>query len=222
MPLKSGSSQKVISHNIRAEMKAGKPHDQAIAIALSKAKKPKPKQKKKTVKEGVRTFKQYLAETLNITPTHKKQALGNGYHFIVEMDPNEFLTLTTSNADELERIKQSCLSTDEYNKFADTGENIHMPMLDIYGGKVRSHEGRHRAASLVCKDGARIKVAIKLIPSEEEQDKYDEKYGVWDSKYGMKFEDLPFSVKSQYTNDRVNTTDWKVIVDGWKNLESDW
>lgn len=41
MPLKKGASQDVISSNIRTELGAGKPRDQAVAIALSKASKQK-------------------------------------------------------------------------------------------------------------------------------------------------------------------------------------
>ena len=41
MPLKKGSSQDVISSNIRTEIGAGKPRDQPVAIALSEAGKKK-------------------------------------------------------------------------------------------------------------------------------------------------------------------------------------
>jgi hypothetical protein len=41
MPLKSGSSKKVISSNIATEIRSGKPPKQAAAIAYSKAGKSK-------------------------------------------------------------------------------------------------------------------------------------------------------------------------------------
>lgn len=37
MPLKSGSSRRVISSNIKTERAAGRPQRQAVAIALNKA-----------------------------------------------------------------------------------------------------------------------------------------------------------------------------------------
>jgi hypothetical protein len=37
MPLKSGSSKKVVSENIRREIAHGRPQKQAVAIALSNA-----------------------------------------------------------------------------------------------------------------------------------------------------------------------------------------
>lgn len=41
MPLRKGRGSKIISANIKTEMKAGKPHKQAVAIALAKARRKK-------------------------------------------------------------------------------------------------------------------------------------------------------------------------------------
>ena len=48
MQLKEGYSQKTVSENIRIELDAGKPRDQAVAIALEKAREARRQSKKES------------------------------------------------------------------------------------------------------------------------------------------------------------------------------
>ena len=50
MPLTKGYSKKAIEKNIAAEIKAGKPRDQAVAIAMDVARRAKARKEKSRIK----------------------------------------------------------------------------------------------------------------------------------------------------------------------------
>lgn len=158
---------------------------------------------------------------LRTTQTHYDQARGNKVQVIVLMPPQDFLRLAAP-PDAYADFMQQTQGLQAYNRYAKSGENIHMPFLRIIvlskaHGKVRSHEGRHRAAAVIKAKGQWMRVALELDPSdnyEPELSKQDfAKYGRHRNnvEYYMTVEDLPSQIVNQYSDYiSIDTTRWKV------------
>lgn len=157
-----------------------------------------------------------IEKELKITPQHLEQAKGNAMHCIVGMDPAKFLELTTDDNLTLHQIKNQCKTIDDYNKWAEEGSNILMPFLwiDATTGNVEGHEGRHRSAALICAGGREVPVSIKLLPGPA----HKEKYGVFDAKYNMRFEDIPETIHGQFGRGVLHKSDLRLIRDGNRSL----
>ncbi|KKM81851.1 hypothetical protein LCGC14_1325710, partial [marine sediment metagenome] len=81
-------------------------------------------------------------------------------------------------------------------------------------GKITGHEGRHRAAALICAGVKEMPVSIRIIPTDE----HDKKYGHFKSTYDMKFEDLPEHIRGEYGRGIIDKKDLQLVVNGWENL----
>ncbi len=159
---------------------------------------------------------QQATNGLKLSPEMYRQARGNKHHVVVSMRPEDFLKLTTRDDDYVDRIKNQCKKLDEYNQWTERGESILMPFLyvDSESGQITGHEGRHRAAALICAGSNEMPVSIRIGGSE----KHKEKYGYFEATYDMKFEDLPEYIRGEYGRGILDTSRLRVLVDGWKKL----
>ena len=144
--------------------------------------------------------------------------------------------MTTENDDQIEYIKRKALPLYKYNQFAKMGDNeeykefrskmagekmygadIH-PFMDIKitrddngiisGGRISSHEGRHRAAAILKTGGTKIPLAIKLKPDDTILPEI-----TWGVEYHLNSTYLPEFVQSQYTSTKFSTSGWEVLMD---------
>ncbi len=112
------------------------------------------------------------AANLPLTKDAIRNARGNYAAFIVVMDPVDFILLTSS-ADEIDKIYSDkfAASVADYKSGAHPTYNMNnyfMPFLevDFETGKVRAHEGRHRAAMVAKEGGKRFPCAITFRESK--------------------------------------------------------
>lgn len=104
---------------------------------------------------------------LKITPRMLENARANKCAGWLEMNPLDFLRLTTTKPNVFDWIKQEQSDTKslaEYNQYAASGASALMPWLDVdmATGKVIGHEGRHRAIAVYLANSRAFPVAICL------------------------------------------------------------
>lgn len=105
------------------------------------------------------TFK----EALELTPLQMDSARDNKRQVLVHMKPEHFLHLTTSDDDQVSRIKAAAHALSDYNQWGREGETINSPFISIdREGNVLNHEGRHRAAAVMSAGHRTMPVHIKI------------------------------------------------------------
>lgn len=129
-----------------------------------------------------------LSETLIVTPVHLRQMRANKAIGTMVIRPQDFIALTTPNQNSAQEMEESVLPISKYNEYAREGENIIMPFLQVSYtqgkeakhklGKVRDHEGRHRALALIKEHESNM--IIGIILSDRGHSMYREEN--WNSK----------------------------------------
>lgn len=160
---------------------------------------------------------------LHVLPRQRRQMRANGAQVVVWMDPRDFLRLTTGTAD-MAWIEQSAKDLDDYNRWSREGEILVPPFLRIrvgyrIGGKVVSHEGRHRALALARKGGRRMAVHLVLKPDTADGEFMDDlrarvPEGSYDEPESyLRWGDVPTYVQGQGRGDVLLRSDMRLVRD---------
>lgn len=151
---------------------------------------------------------------LPIHPYQKVVAKDNKCIGYMVMDVEDFLNLTTTNAQSKKEIIDNAQPLDVYLKSIRTRQNIVMPFLNIevdelgdMTGKVVGHEGRHRAAALLKAGKKRLPVAICIRPKGKEK---TYRFEAWSDKgrqlYFWDVSIVPKKLKGQFSSITVDVT----------------
>lgn len=172
MPLKSGTSQKTVSHNIGAEMNAGKGRAQSIAIALSKKRESEKRKKAWTGADLTPVEKEFI--TLDSTGEPHTEGLRE------DEQPMEYMHAGgMAKAREAEHFQ-------EHPAMFNGGkmqEKMRRAEKKLYGGNEVSYEDAKEDPGYQ-KHAANIKDAFGFVPKDNAADKKKESDNVADSSSG--------------------------------------
>lgn len=102
---------------------------------------------------------------LIVTQVQREWLKDNKATAFINMDPMDFLTLTTPDSQYLQEILNKARTLDEYNEYQIRTKEGQTPLLRIEKetGKITGHEGRHRAAAVYNAGESAMKVGIRLV-----------------------------------------------------------
>jgi hypothetical protein len=150
---------------------------------------------------------------LPINDTQKSNAVSQKSSWIVDMDPSLFLDLTTpdgfSKFDVINKAKPL-----EFYMSSEVNNNIAVhPFLYIEkeSGKIRGHEGRHRAASVLLRRGKYFRVALQLKPETRSYRPKDMPM-VWVGEFNGK----NYNVKDLISQGKIKIVDDSVQQEFWR------
>jgi hypothetical protein len=116
-------------------------------------------------------YKRALSATaLIVNDEMLEQARGNKMIAVFVMPAMDFLKLTSSKEMPPEHFVKESKSLADYNKYVSTGETIIMPFLKVEQGtgRVKGHEGRHRAGALIKELGPDVKMKVAISVSSRD------------------------------------------------------
>jgi len=172
-----------------------------------------------------------LGELL-ITEKMRKRAKSFPAVGFIDIDPRDFLKLTTQDEKHLQYIVFNAKPVEQYNQWVRDGEILVSPYLnvDMHTGRVCGHEGRHRAAALIRDESAKkMKVAVVLKDRGcSRRDPYEEKGKPWTTAFRVRWlgaKDLPDALTGQVRDDvevKVDKSTFDPLYpQGWHKPDND-
>lgn len=160
------------------------------------------------------------APLLRTTPRQLQQARDQKTQMIALIPPLDFLKLTTMAADNYD-FRDQAQPIRNYNSYAKSGSSSVLPfiMVDLAkngSGRVRAHEGRHRAGAILNAGGEWMRIGIQLRSYEGYESEFARadlaRHGHHTSniEYQLSQADLPEWIRSQYDPHMVSTASWRI------------
>lgn len=153
---------------------------------------------------------------LRVTPTQLRRAASNKMQIHAIMPAEDFLRLTTKNQAGIDYIKGEAKSLLQYNRWSKQDEIMVMPYLTVYllpdgTGKIRGHEGRHRAAAVLAKGGTELPLMIEIVSQHVMPKGHLDPRGLTDRAYSYTADDLPPMIEAEFTTMRYPTSRIKIV-----------